>query len=86
MIHLHLPSKFHHFPSTSRGASESEKEERTWQLAAKVAAAAWEACERTLAQRVPCFLCGPWSMVVPGIFVGKVLFLGDFVGHVTCLF
>lgn len=54
------------------GASESEKEERTWQLAAKVAAAAWEACERTLAQRVPCFLCGPWSMVVAALCLKKI--------------
>ena len=48
-------------PTVFAAGTESE----TLDLAAKVAAASLEVSERILSLRVPCFLCGPWSAVVP---------------------
>eukprot|EP00435_Cladocopium_sp_Y103_P071595 s180_g37.t3 len=53
--------------------TESETQQRTLDLAAKVGASSLEASERILSLRVPCFLCGPWSAVVAALALRRIL-------------
>lgn len=53
--------------------TELEAQQRTLDLAAKVAASSLEASERILSLRVPCFLCGPWSAVVAALALRRIL-------------
>ena len=43
------------------------------QLVAKVATLATELCERIVSQKLPCFVCGPWSALVVALCVKKLL-------------
>ncbi|CAK9054840.1 PUB domain-containing protein [Durusdinium trenchii] len=72
--HLRAPKgmKLHTFAMANSG-DEAEDEDAMTPQVAKVATASLEAAERIVAQKVPCFVCGPWSALVAAFVVKKML-------------